>query len=88
MRMPPYRFTMRLRGASGLQPHNHLIIPVNIPRRKIINAGDGVGFHVNDALLHFFHNQRTAFFPNFFGAGSGSGQEAFVSRYKGYNFSE
>lgn len=27
-----------LEGSIRLQPHNHLIIPVNIPRRKIINA--------------------------------------------------
>ena len=38
MRMPPIQVYDAFEGCIRLQPHNHLIIPVNIPRRKIINA--------------------------------------------------
>ena len=38
MRMPPIQVYDALERRVRLQPHNHLVIPVNIPRRKIVDA--------------------------------------------------
>ena len=35
-----------LQGSVGLQADDHLIVPVNIAGSEVVDAGDGIGFHI------------------------------------------
>ena len=40
-----------LEGGVGLQSHNDLVVPVDVAGGEVVDAGDHMGLHVDDALL-------------------------------------
>ena len=39
-----------LQGSVGLQADDHLVVPVDIAGGEVVDAGDGIGLHVQDSL--------------------------------------
>ena len=52
-----------LEKVVGLQTDNHLVVPVDVPRCKVVNPGNGLGLDIDDSLLDLFLNQLACPIP-------------------------
>ena len=68
-----------LQGSVGLQADDHLIVPVDIAGGEVVDAGDGIGFHVQDSLVQLFQNQFMGLVPDLSGALGRRSQKTLVT---------
>ena len=62
-----------------LQAHNHLVVPVDVARLKVVNAGKPLRLHVQHAFLQLLLQKRLAFFPHSLRARRGGRKKPFAA---------
>ena len=67
-----------LEGGVGLKAHDDLVVLVDVAGGKVVDAGDHVGLHVDDALFDLLQNEGLGLLPHLGGLGGDGGQEGVV----------